>query len=125
MKEKEFTRLRDELSRHRRQLPWERVDKEYVFEGPRGRETLAQLFEQWSQLIVYHFMFAPEWDAGCPHCSHWADSFDECIVHLNQRDVTMVAVSRAPYANLAAYLERMAGASSRFRRWRTTSITTR
>ena len=106
-KEKEFTRLRDELSRLRRALPWERVDKDYVFDGPRGKETLADLFEGRSQLLVYHFMFAPEWDAGCPHCSHWADSFNPVIVHLNHRDVTMVAISRAPYEKLAAYEKRM------------------
>jgi predicted dithiol-disulfide oxidoreductase (DUF899 family) len=106
-KEKKFTRLRDELSRQRRELPWERVDKEYVFEGPNGKETLPQLFDGRSQLIVYHFMFAPDWDAGCPHCSRWADNFNGIVVHLNQRDVTMVAMSRAPYPKLAAYRERM------------------
>jgi len=106
-KEKEFTRLRDDLSRQRRELPWEAVDKEYVFEGPKGRQTLAELFDGRSQLIVYHFMFAPDWDAGCPHCSFWADNFDPVIVHMNQRDVTMVAISRAPYARLAAYRRRM------------------
>jgi len=106
-KEKEFTRLRDQLSALRRELPWEAVTREYLFEGPDGRQTLPQLFDGRSQLIVYHFMFAPDWDAGCPHCSHWADNFNGGIVHLNQRDVTMVAVSRAPYAQLAAYEKRM------------------
>jgi len=106
-REKEFTRLRDRLSEERRALPWERVDKPYAFEGPDGRQTLPQLFDGRSQLIVYHFMFPPEWDAGCPHCSRWADSFNGIIVHLNHRDVTMVAVSRAPYAKLAAYQKRM------------------
>lgn len=106
-KEKEFTRSRDELSALRRELPWEAVTKEYVFEGPQGRQTLPELFDGRSQLIVYHFMFAPEWDAGCPHCSHWADNFNGGIVHLNHRDVTMVAASRAPYAKLAAYRARM------------------
>ncbi len=105
--EKEFTRLRDEIGRQQRALPWEPVEKEYVFDGPDGRETLAELFDGRSQLIVYHFMFAPEDDAGCPHCSFWADSFDGNIVHLQARDVTMVAVSRAPLAKLAAYRERM------------------
>ena len=95
-KEKEFTRLRDELSRQRRELPWEKVDKQYVFDGPSGKETLAELFEQRSQLIVYHFMFAPDWDEGCPHCSFWADNFNGIGVHLNHRDVTFVAISRAP-----------------------------
>jgi predicted dithiol-disulfide oxidoreductase (DUF899 family) len=106
-KEKEFTRLRDQLSQQRRELPWERVDKEYVFEGPQGRETLAQLFENCSQLIVYHFMFAPDWEAGCKHCSWWADNFDRNIVHLNHRDVTMVAISHAPLLKLEAFKKRM------------------
>jgi predicted dithiol-disulfide oxidoreductase (DUF899 family) len=106
-KEKEFTRLRDQLSALRRELPWEALTKEYVFEGADGRQTLPQLFAGRSQLIVYHFMFAPDWDAGCPHCSHWADNFNGGIAHLNQRDVTMIAVSRAPYTKLAAYRERM------------------
>src|SRR5258708_23137741 len=106
-KEKEFTRLRDELSQQRRELPWVKVDKEYIFDGPNGKETLANLFDKRSQLIIYHFMFSPEWDEGCPHCSHWADNFNGVIVHLNQRDVSMVAVSRAPYSKLAAYHKRM------------------
>jgi predicted dithiol-disulfide oxidoreductase (DUF899 family) len=106
-KEKEFTRLRDQLSQWRRDLPWERVEKGYVFDGPNGRESLADLFSGRSQLIVYHFMFAPDWDAGCPHCSHWADNFNAIIIHLNQRDVSMIAVSRAPYDKLAAYEKRM------------------
>jgi len=106
-KEKEFTRARDELTKLRQALPWERVEKEDQFQGPRGKRTLTSLFEGRSQLLVYHFMFAPGWSAGCPHCSHWADSFNPAIVHLNQRDVTMVAVSRAPYAKLAAYKKRM------------------
>src|SRR5215831_14788918 len=107
IKEKEFTRVRDRLSQERRELPWKRVDKTYVFEGPEGNETLPQLFDSRSQLIVYHFMFGPDWDAGCPHCSRWADNFNGIVVHLNQRDVTMVAMSRAPYPKLAAYKERM------------------
>src|SRR6202011_5131192 len=97
----------DELSRQRRDLPWEAVTKEYMFEGPDGKETLPELFDGRSQLIVYHFMFDPSWEAGCPHCSRWADNFNAVIVHLNQRDVTMIAVSRAPYAKLAAYRKRM------------------
>src|SRR5260370_41916308 len=107
VKEKEFTRLRDKLSEHRRKLPWEKVDKEYVFNGPQGKQALAELFDGRSQLVGYHFMFHPDWNAGCPHCSRWADNFNGVIVHLNQRDVTMIAVSRAPYAKLAAYRERM------------------
>jgi predicted dithiol-disulfide oxidoreductase (DUF899 family) len=106
-KEKEFTRLRDQLSQWRRDLPWERVEKSYVFEGPSGKESLSDLFDGRSQLVVYHFMFDPDWDEGCPHCSHWADNFDRVIVHLNQRDVTMIAVSRAPYSKLVVYERRM------------------
>ena len=106
-KEKAYTRERDRLAAARRALPWEEVTKEYFFEGPDGRQSLPELFAGRSQLIVYHFMFGPEWNAGCPHCSRWADSFDRAIVHLNQRDVTMVAVSRAPYAKLSAYQKRM------------------
>lgn len=105
--EKKFARLRDELSWQRRNLPWELVDKDYSFDGPKGKETLAQLFEGRTQLVVYHFMFGPDWKAGCPHCSRWADNFNGIIVHLNQRDVTMVAISRAPYRKLAAYRKRM------------------
>ncbi|MDQ6801042.1 MAG: thioredoxin family protein [Acidobacteriota bacterium] len=106
-KEKEFTRLKDDIARQRRELPWEKVEKKHVLTGPKGKEALADLFENRSQLIVYHFMFDPSWDAGCPHCSHAADSFDGIIVHLNQRDATMVAVSLAPYDKLAAYEKRM------------------
>lgn len=106
-KEKEFTRLRDELSEERRNLPWVKVEKEYIFEGPKGKETLVDLFEGRSQLIIYHFMFGPGWGAGCPHCSHWADNFNGAIVHLNHRDVTFIAVSHAPFSELAAYKKRM------------------
>ena len=106
-KEKKFTRLRDQLSKERRQLPWVKVDKDYVFDGPQGKETLSKLFDGRSQLIVYHFMFGPDWDAGCKHCSFWADNFDRIIVHLNHRDVTMVAASRAPYRKLETYKKRM------------------
>ena len=106
-KEKEFTVLRDQLSQELRNLPWVAVDKEYVFEGPNGKETLSELFDGKSQLIVYHFMFDPSWDAGCPSCSFWADNFNGIIMHLNQRDVTMVAVSKAPYNKLAQYEKRM------------------
>ena len=106
-KEKAYTRERDRLAAARRALPWEEVSKEYFFDGPDGRRSLPELFSGRSQLIVYHFMFGPDWDAGCPHCSRWADSFDRAIVHLNQRDVAMVAVSRAPYVKLAAYQKRM------------------
>jgi predicted dithiol-disulfide oxidoreductase (DUF899 family) len=106
-KEKKFTRLRDQLSQERRQLPWVKVDKDYAFDGAQGKETLPELFDGRSQLIVYHFMFGPDWDVGCKHCSFWADNFDRIIVHLNHRDVTMVAVSRAPYRKLESYKKRM------------------
>ncbi len=106
-KEKEFTRLRDELSRQRRELPWVKVDKPYVFDGPNGKETLAELFENRSQLVVYHFMFSPAWDEGCKHCSFWADNFNSIVVHLNHRDVTLVAISRAPLAKIKRFKKRM------------------
>ena len=106
-KEKEFTALRDQLSQQRRDLPWVAVDKEYLFEGPNGKETLSDLFDGRSQLIVYHFMYDPNWDAGCPSCSFWADNFNNIIVHLNQRDVTMIAVSRAPYSKIDSYKKRL------------------
>ena len=106
-KEKEFTRLRDQLSQQRRELPWERADKEYVFEGPNGKETLSQLFAGKSQLIVYHFMFDPTWEAGCKSCSFWADNFNGIDVHLKHRAVSFLAISRAPFAKLAAYKKRM------------------
>ena len=107
IKEKEFTRLREQLSQQRRDLPWEAVDKEYVFEGPAGKQTLAELFDGRSQLIVYHFMFDPSWEKGCPHCSIWADSVERNIIHLNHRDVTMVAISHAPISKLDAYRKAM------------------
>ena len=107
IKEKEFTVLRDQLNQQRRELPWKAVNKEYLFEGPNGKETLTELFDGRSQLIVYHFMFDPSWDAGCPHCSFWADNFNDIIVHLNQRDVTMIVASMAPYSKLAEYERRM------------------
>lgn len=106
-KEKEFTRLRDQLSRQRRELPWVKVDKPYVFEGPSGKETLAGLFGARSQLIVYHFMFGPDWEEGCKHCSFWADSFNGIGVHLNHRDASFVAISPAPLAKLDAFKKRM------------------
>src|SRR5215471_6698988 len=106
-KEKAFQHQCDEMSRLQRDLPWERVTKEYVFEGPNGRETLADLFADRSQLIVYHFMFHPDDKAGCPHCSLRADNFAGIIDHLAHRDVTMVVVSRAPFAKLVDYRKRM------------------
>lgn len=106
-KEKEFTRMRDAISKERRKLPWERVDKEYVFDGPGGKETLADLFDGRSQLLVYHFMYGPDWTEGCKSCSFLADHFNPAIPHLRQRDVTMVAVSRAPLEILEAFKKRM------------------
>lgn len=106
-KEKEFTRLRDQLSRERRELPWVRVDKEYVFDGANGKQTLSELFEGRRQLIVYHLMFDPSWEEACSRCSFWADNFNGVQVHLNQRDVNIVAISRAPFAKLAAFRQRM------------------
>jgi predicted dithiol-disulfide oxidoreductase (DUF899 family) len=106
-KEKEFTRARDRLSQERRDLPWVRVDKPYVFDGPDGKVTLGSLFAGRSQLIVYHFMFAPDWEEGCKSCSFWADNFERGVVHLAARDVTLVAVSRAPLSKLEAFKRRM------------------
>ena len=106
-KEKEFTRMRDELSAERRALPWVRIDKEYTFDGPNGKETLAQLFGDRTQLVVYHFMFAPEWEVGCTSCSFWADNFNGITAHLRQRDVAFAAISRAPLAKLQAFAKRL------------------
>ena len=106
-KEKEFTRLRDELSRQRRELPWVRVEKRYVFDGPNGQETLADLFDGRSQLIVVHFMFGPGWEEGCKSCSFRADHLDGALVHLAHRDVTLVVVSRAPLPQIEAFKKRM------------------
>ena len=106
-REKELTRLRDRLSAERRELPWVKVDKRYVFDGPDGRQTLADLFAGRSQLVVYHFMFGPGWAEGCPSCSWAADGFDANLVHLNARDVSFVAVSRAPLAQIQAFQKRM------------------
>jgi predicted dithiol-disulfide oxidoreductase (DUF899 family) len=106
-KEKAFTRAKDELNGARRALPWERVEKPYVFDGADGAESLAELFAGRSQLVVYHFMFPPEWDEGCKHCSFWADHYDGAGLHLPHRDVTLVVVSRAPLAKIDAFRKRM------------------
>jgi predicted dithiol-disulfide oxidoreductase (DUF899 family) len=106
-KEKDFNVLRDQLSAQRRDLPWERVEKEYVFEGPSGAVALSELFAGKSQLVVYHFMFDPNDDEGCPHCSFWADTFNGIPIHLRQRDVSFVAISRAPFSKLVAFEGRM------------------
>ena len=106
-REKEFTRQRDALSAARRQLPMLKIDKEYVFDGPEGKETLADLFGGRSQLIVYHFMFGPDWEEGCKSCSYLADHFDGANWHLPHRDVSFVAISRAPLSKLESYKKRM------------------
>jgi predicted dithiol-disulfide oxidoreductase (DUF899 family) len=106
-REKELTRLRDELSAERRRLPWVRVEKHYVFDGPNGRESLADLFGVGSQLIIQHFMFAPGWKEGCPSCSFLADHVDGALAHLAARDVNFVAVSGAPLAQIQPFQRRM------------------
>src|SRR5215469_12880714 len=106
-KEKELTRLRDEVSRRRQELPWERVEKNYAFDTPEGKKTLAELFNGRSQLVIYHFMFGPEWKQGCARCSMAADHFDRSVVHLAQRDVILMAVSRATLPQIEAFKKRM------------------
>jgi predicted dithiol-disulfide oxidoreductase (DUF899 family) len=107
LKEKELTRQRDELARRRRELPWETVEKRYVFQGPSGEQTLCDLFQGRTQLIVYHFMFGPDWNEGCPGCSFVCDHLDGSIIHLANRDVTLVVVSRAPLDQIRAFQKRM------------------
>ncbi|MDO9412563.1 MAG: thioredoxin family protein [Pseudolabrys sp.] len=106
-KEKEFTQAREALAAQRRDLPWVKIDKPYVFDGESGRESLSELFAGRSQLIVYHFMLAPGWGEGCKSCSYLADHFDGAIPHLAERDVTFVVISRAPLAEIDAYKQRM------------------
>jgi predicted dithiol-disulfide oxidoreductase (DUF899 family) len=106
-KEKEWTRLRDRLSAERRALPWVRIDKEYVFEGPNGRETLVDLFAGRSQLVIKHFMLGPGWKDPCVGCSFESDHIDGVVIHLDHHDVSYVAVSRAPYSEIAAVHKRM------------------
>jgi len=106
-KEKELTHLRDELSRERRALPCRKVEKDYVFETQKGKRTLSELFDGRGQLVVYHFMMGPDWPEGCPGCSFFMDHADGAVAHLSARDVTMVAVSRAPLTNLDAFKKRM------------------
>ena len=105
--EKEFTRQRDALTRRRMAMPWERVEKSYQFDGPNGALSLTDLFDGRSQLIVYHFMLGPDWQEGCKHCSFWADNFNGIPIHLNHRDVTFTAVSRAPLTQIEAYRKRL------------------
>src|SRR5207249_7652417 len=97
VKEKKFSKIRDELNLQRRKLPWVKIEKEYVFEGPTGKLTLGDLFNGKSQLIIYHFMFGPGWGEGCAHCSFWADHFDSVNPHNGQRDTAFAVVSRAPW----------------------------
>lgn len=106
-REKKFSKLRDELNRQRRELPWVKIEKEYVFDGQRGEMTLADLFCGKSQLIVYHFMFGPGWGDGCPHCSFWADHFDSANLHLGARDTALAVVSRAPLKEIRPFKKRM------------------
>src|SRR4249919_353966 len=105
--EKEYTRARERLSEERRALPWVKVDKDYLFDGPDGKVTLADLFKGRSQLVVQHVMFAPDWDAACKSCSFWADGFERMVPHLAARDTTMVAISLAPSEKLEAFKKRM------------------
>src|SRR2546423_11615143 len=107
LKEKELTHMQDEVNRLRRELPWVKVEKQYTFDTPAGRKTLAELFDGRSQLVVYHFMFAPEWEAGCLGCSFFADHVDGANLHLVHHDVSFVAVSRAPFEKIQAYKKRM------------------
>ncbi len=107
VKEKELTRLRDEINRQRLELPWERVEKQYSFKSPEGEETLADLFGGRSQLIIYHFMLGPGWQEGCVGCSFLADHIGGALVHLENHDVSLVVVSRAPLAEIEAYKKRM------------------
>jgi predicted dithiol-disulfide oxidoreductase (DUF899 family) len=106
-KEKELTRHRDDVSELRRSLPWVRVEKDYVFEGENGPESFGELFRGRSQLIVYHFMYGPDWDEGCPSCSFWADNFNGIDIHLLHRDISLVAVSRTQIENIMEYKKRM------------------
>lgn len=106
-KEKQLTRERDAVAAERRQLPWVKVEEKYVFEGPNGKVTLADLFDGRSQLIIYHFMFGPDWQEGCPSCSFNMDHTDGALVHLAQRDVSFSAISRASYPKIASFRKRL------------------
>jgi predicted dithiol-disulfide oxidoreductase (DUF899 family) len=106
-REKDFTRQRDALSAERRALPWVKIEKRYLFEGPNGQEMLADLFGGRSQLAVYHFMLGPQWQEGCKSCSFWADNFDGIDVHLRHRDLTLAAISSAPLAKIEDFKRRM------------------
>ena len=105
--EKAFTKLRDQFTKQIRQLPWVRIEKEYRFQGPKGPESLKELFGPHSQLIVYHFMLGPDWEQGCKSCSFWADNFQAIPIHLAHRDVSFVAISRAPFEKIEQFRTRM------------------
>ena len=107
VKEKKFSRARDQIAEARRALLWEKVEKQYVFDGPAGRVTLADLFCGKSQLITYHFMFGPGWKDGCPHCSFWADHYDSVNLHLGARDTALAVISRAPWKEIRPFKKRM------------------
>jgi predicted dithiol-disulfide oxidoreductase (DUF899 family) len=106
-REKELTRMRDEIATERRAMPWVQLDKTYAFEGPNGKETLSDLFAGRSQLVIRHFMFGPDWSEGCVGCSFWADHLDGALPHLESHDVTVVVVSRAPFSQIDAFRRRM------------------
>jgi len=106
-KEKKFSKLRDDLNLQRRKLPWVKIEKEYVFQGPAGKVSLDDLFSGKSQLLIYHFMFGPGWGDGCPHCSFWADHFDSASIHIGHRDTAFAVVSRAPWKEIAPFKKRM------------------
>src|SRR4051812_14466501 len=107
LKEKKLTKMRDALNLQRRKLPWVKIEKEYVFDGPGGKVRLGDLFGGKSQLIVYHFMFGPQWKEACSHCSFWADHFDSVSLHIGQRDTAVAVVSRAPMAAIEPFKKRM------------------
>jgi predicted dithiol-disulfide oxidoreductase (DUF899 family) len=107
VKEKKFSKLRDEMNRQRRKLPWVKIEKDYIFDGPEGRVTLGDLFCGKSQLIIYHFMFGPGWEEGCPHCSFWADHYDSVNFHIGQRDTAFAVISRAPWKEIEPFKKRM------------------
>ncbi len=107
VREKELTRLRDKIAAERRELPWVKVEKEYVFTGPQGQESLSDLFGDKNQLMIYHFMLGPDWEEGCTSCSFWANNFDGIDIHLAHRDISFLAISRAGYDKIAAYKKRM------------------
>jgi predicted dithiol-disulfide oxidoreductase (DUF899 family) len=107
VEEKKFSKLRDKMNLQRRKLPWVKIEKEYLFEGPTGKATLGDLFNGKSQLIIYHFMFGPDWKEGCPHCSFWADHYDSATIHIGQRDTAFAVVSRAPLKEIEPFKKRM------------------